>query len=150
MSCDFERGLHSPCEVRGHFSRRALPCLCLSTLDEAISDCILVLPCFEVSNTRGLTRLLLFLSRISCSAPLTNPLDRAKRARTHKTNAASASTPTQLNLARAKRARAPPGLLRSSKICLLIGNDGSFKTLYLLSRQRMRGRRVRSMLRALA
>jgi len=40
MSCDLERGLHSPCEVRGHFSRSALPCLRLSALDVLVLDSI--------------------------------------------------------------------------------------------------------------
>src|SRR5271169_4928326 len=43
MSCDFERGFHSACEVRGHFSRSALPCLRLSVLDGGTVVSILIL-----------------------------------------------------------------------------------------------------------
>src|SRR5271157_238502 len=43
MSCDFERGFHSACEVRGHFSRSALPCLRLSILDGGTVGFILIL-----------------------------------------------------------------------------------------------------------
>src|ERR1017187_674508 len=43
MSCDFDRGVHSPCEVRGHFSRSAFPCLRLSPFDEMTVDSIVIL-----------------------------------------------------------------------------------------------------------
>src|SRR5208337_1212422 len=43
MSFDLGRGFHSAWDVRGHFSRRALPCLRLSLLDKAAVDSIPIL-----------------------------------------------------------------------------------------------------------
>ena len=44
MSCDLERCFHSPWEVRGHFSRRALPCWRLSALVVPLLDFMLDSP----------------------------------------------------------------------------------------------------------